>query len=327
MSDAATLLDSPATPTPPATPAPTPPAQPTPPVPPADPAAPPADPANPTPPADPAAPPADPASPDAKAGNWPDDWREQYAGQDEKLLKRLQRYASPKAALDALVSAQDKIRSGALKASLPDNPTDEQMKQWREENGIPEKPSEYDVSLPDGLVIGEQDKPLVDGFLEAAHKAHMQPAQVKQALSWYFSEQERLINEVAQRDNETRKVAEDELRQEWGAEFRQNINLVSGLLDGAPAGVKENLMNARLADGSLLGNSPQVLRYLTGLARELNPMGTVVPGAGVNSVSAIESEIAGLEKRMRDDRANYFKDEKAQARYRELITARDRFKR
>jgi hypothetical protein len=327
MSDAATLLDSPATPTPPAAPPVTPPAQPAAPVPPADPAAPHAAPANLTPPVDPATPPADPAEPDAKAGNWPDDWREQYAGQDEKLLKRLQRYASPKAALDALVSAQDKIRSGALKAVLPDNPSEEQLKQWREENGIPEKPSEYDVNLPDGLVIGEQDKPLVDGFLEAAHKAHMQPAQVKQALSWYFSEQERLINEVAQRDNEARQAAEDELRQEWGGEFRQNINLVSGLLDGAPAGVKENLMNARLADGSLLGNNPQVLRYLTGLSRELNPMGTVVPGAGVNSVSAIESEIAGLEKRMGDDRANYFKDEKAQARYRELITARDRFKR
>lgn len=327
MSDAATLLDSPATPTPPATPAPTPPAQPTPPAPPADPAAPPAAPANPTPPADPATPPADPAKPEPQAGAWPDDWREQYAGEDEKLLKRLQRYASPKAALDALVAAQDKIRSGALKAALPDNPSEEHLKQWREENGIPEKPSEYDTALPDGLVIGEQDKPLVDGFLEAAHKAHMQPAQVKQALSWYFAEQERMINEVAQRDNEARQAAEDELRQEWGGEFRQNINLVSGLLDGAPAGVKENLMNARLANGALLGNDPQVLRYLTGLARELNPMGTVVPGAGVNSVSAIESEIASLEKRMREDRANYFKDEKAQARYRELITARDRFKR
>lgn len=327
MTEAATLNDSPANPTHPAAPPATPPAQPTPPAPPTDPAAPPAYPATPTPPADPAAPPADPGNPEPKAGTWPDDWREQYAKDDEKTLKRLQRYASPQAALDAMIAAQDKIRSGVLKSALPENATPEQLKMWREENGIPESPEQYDTGLPDGQTINEHDKALVDGFLKASHDSNMSPAQVKQSLAWYFTEQQRQIDAVAERDAQAKRSAEDELRGEWGGEYRQNINLINGLLDTAPVGVRENFMGARLADGSILENNPQVLRYLTGLAREINPVATVVPGAGVNTASAIDNEIAALEGRMKNDRPAYFKDNKAQARYRELITARDRFKR
>ena len=314
MSDAATLQDSPANPNP----APTPPADPAPaPVPPTDQ----------IPPADPAPAPNDPPADPTPPGTWPEDWREQYAKDDEKTLKRLQRYASPQAALDAMIAAQDKIRSGVLKSALPENATPDQLKQWREENGIPESPDKYDVGLPDGLSINEHDKALVDGFLNSAHAANMDPKQVKQTMAWYFTEQQKQIDAVAEADAQSKRAAEDELRGEWGGEYRQNINLINGMMDTAPAGVRENFMGARLADGSILENNPQVLRYLIGLAREINPVATVVPGAGVNTASAIDNEIAALEGRMRNDRTAYFKDNKAQARYRELITARDRFKR
>lgn len=313
MTEAATLNDSPANPV--VEPTKIPIAEPTPPT---DTVVPPSDPIQPT----------DPANPtDEPKATWPDDWREQYAKDDEKTLKRLQRYASPQAALDAMIAAQDKIRSGVLKSALPENATPEQLKMWREENGIPESPEQYDTGLPDGQTINEHDKALVDGFLKASHDSNMSPAQVKQSLAWYFTEQQRQIDAMAERDAQAKRSAEDELRGEWGDEYRQNTNLINGLLDTAPVGVRENFMGARLADGSILENNPQVLRYLIGLAREINPVATVVPGAGVNTASAIDNEIAALEGRMKNDRPAYFKDNKAQARYRELITARDRFKR
>jgi len=104
------------------------------------------------------------------------------------------------------------------------------------------------------------------------------------------------------------------------------VNLISGLLDSAPAGVKDAIMGGRATDGSPMMSHPDVLRWLTGMALELNPQHTVVAGHGPNASAAIDNEITTIEKRMVDDRAGYFKDEKMQARYRDLISVRDRVK-
>src|SRR3990172_7165987 len=76
----------------------------------------------------PAAIPAPPARAHREAtppGDCPADGRQQYAGDDPKKLSRLERYASPKAALDALFAAQQRISSGELKAALSPDATPE----------------------------------------------------------------------------------------------------------------------------------------------------------------------------------------------------------
>lgn len=257
--------------------------------------------------------------------DWPDDWRERAAAGDEKAAKRFARYTSPADALKALVEAQNKISAGIKPAALPENATDEERAQWRADNGIPATPDEYDLTLPGGLAIGEADKEVIADFLKHAHGADMRPEQVKSSLAWYYETQERQAQEQAQADAAMFQATEEELRQEWGGDYRRNVNLASTLLDNAPPGVKENLLGARLADGTALGNSPGVLRWLASLSRELNPLATVVPGSGATAAAAVETEIAALEARMGGDEATrkaYFKDEKAQARYRELVSAR-----
>jgi len=66
--------------------------------------------------------------------NWGDDWRQNYAGEDDKMVKRLERYSSPKAALDALVAAQNKISSGELKTALQSDDYYEEITQWLADN-------------------------------------------------------------------------------------------------------------------------------------------------------------------------------------------------
>ncbi len=259
--------------------------------------------------------------------DWPDDWREKAAAGDEKQLARLARYASPQAALKALGEAQNRIAAGLKHTPFPADATPEQAAAWRAEAGIPATPEEYDLALPGGYVIGEEDKEPVSDFLKHAHDANMHPEQVKSALNWYYENQEKQVQLQAQADAESFRETEEALRQEWGADYRRNVNLAASMLDAAPAGVKENLIGARLADGTPLGNHPDVLRWLSGLARELNPLATVVPGSGATAAAAVENEIAAIEARMGGDKATrdaYFKDEKAQARYRELIAVRSK---
>ena len=262
----------------------------------------------------------------------PKDWaaiRTEIAGGDEKLLKRLSRYSSVKDVTDALIAAQNKIASGSLKSALPADATPEQLAEWRAENGVPAKPEEYDTTLPNGMVVGDLDKPVVDAFAKTAHELNMNAAQVKQTLAWYFAEQEKQIAELRQADLAFQNESIEELRSEWGSEYKLNVNLIDGLLSQAPEGSKELLAGARLADGTPLASNPKIQRWLASLAREINPTATVVPGSGTNAAQAIESELATLKTAMADRNSSYWKGptaEKQQARYRELLTVQEKLR-
>ncbi len=260
------------------------------------------------------------------AGVWPDNWRDRVANGDAKVLSRLARYASPDAALAALNSLQEKVARGELRSALPKDATPEQIKAHNAEHGIPESPDKYELKLKDGLVVGKDDKPFVDEFLKGLHGAGMNNAQASAAVNWYYDMQDAQSEAQATKDSETARASEDVLREEWGKEFRPNMNLMHSLLDMAPPGLKDLLLHGRLSDRPAIGSSPAALRWLVGLAREINPAGALTGASGTAGADSIETEINGIEKTMREDRAAYNKDEKMQARYRELLGARDSLK-
>lgn len=260
--------------------------------------------------------------------NWPEDWREQIYGSDPKLLARLQRYGSVKDVANALVAAQNRISSGELRSALKQNATAEEAAAWRAENGIPETPDKYDLKMSNGIVFGEEDKPFIDSFTKAAHAANFHPDQVKAALSWYHQDRETQIEQRAAIDAQQRDATRDELVAEWGVnDFKRNSNQIMSLLDTAPEGVKEVFMAARGPDESALFNNSKVLRFFDSIARQINPVATVVPGITGNIGTAIGDEIQKYEKMMGNKNSEYWKGanaEKNQARYRELVNARER---
>ena len=259
------------------------------------------------------------ATKETPASEAPNDWaakRTAYANGDAKLLARLSRYSSEKDAIDALIAAQNKISSGGLKAPLPENPTPEEVAAWRAENGIPLTPKDYGVKVPDEL-----DAARTEEFLSIAHELNMAPAQVEKLIGWQSEVNKKFMEQRAEQDEQAREQGTEELRTEWGSEYKLNVNLITGLLDGAPQGVKDQFMGGRLANGTLIANDPTTLRWLASLAREVNPTATVVPGSGVNAAQAIQSEMQNLKQMMADRNSEYWKGPKAethQARFREL---------
>jgi hypothetical protein len=268
-------------------------------------------------------------------GTWPDDWREQIAGNDEKILKRLGRYATPRDVTNALLAAQNRISSGELRSALKEGATEEEHKAWRAENGIPEKPEDYDLTLPSGVVFGDEDKPFIEDFLKsAAHPANLHPSQVKSVLAWYYADREKQIEHLAEQDLNEARATSDELHQEWGNNFRGESNLIMSLLDGAPQGIKEKVMSARYGEkDQVLFNDVGFLRWLSSLQHQIDPHATVVPGGGAAALDTIESEITKIEGMMKDKRSAYWKgkmvtregveDTELAHRYRELISAKD----
>jgi len=258
---------------------------------------------------------------------WPDDWRQKLAGDDKAYLKTLERFSDPTALAKSYREMQAK--QSQMRAPPPgEGASPEEVATWRKENGLPEAPQGYldQLSLPNGMVIGEADKPVVAQFAEQAHADNIDPKAFNGLVAKYYAMQDAQAQQRMEADTQFKMTATDDLNKEWGGEFRAHINGISNLMASAGDDVKDALFNGRTADGHIIGNDPRILRWLAGMAKEMNPMGALMPAGTSNALAAGHSRIAEIEKMMRDQSSGYWKDAKVQAEYRDLVSARDTMK-
>lgn len=259
--------------------------------------------------------------------NGNENWRTDWAGADDKLGKFLGRFHSPQAALAKIKEQHDDIRSGKYLKPLPENPTDDEVAAYRGAFGVPDAPDGYLEALPDGLVVGDDDKPFVDKFLEGMHGANAPKGAVGAALSAYYQIVEEQAAAEADQANALKGESIEVLRSEWGADYKRNMNIMHSHLDTMPDAVSDVFRNGKLADGSPIGYNAEVIKWLTGQAMEANPVATVVPGAGSNQASAIADEIATLKAKMGNTNSDYWKGPTSaaqQARYLQLVEAQQK---
>ena len=259
-------------------------------------------------------PPSDPPAP-APAP----DWRKEYAGDDEKMFKRLSRYSTQNDVIKAGLEAQDTLRT-TRSNTLPDNPTDEQMTEYRANNGIPPTAGEYDLTLSDGLVIGDDDKPMVDAYLEAMHGANSSTSQIQAGLSAFFAVREAEIAQVAEKDETDKQSALSAVKDEWGPDFHANKNALQSFLNQIPEDSRDAFANARMGDGTALLNDPGMLMFLSDLSRKTNPDAHVMPSSD-NPAGDMVNEIKTLKGWMDANDPRYWGDKEAQSRYLTLLEA------
>jgi hypothetical protein len=258
---------------------------------------------------------------------WPDDWREKIAGGDAKVLERLKRFDAPAKMWESYTQLEKKVSSGELKPVkvLAADAKPEEVAAWRKENGIPEKPDGYLEAIGKDVIPEAADKEVIGKFLGKMHEANADPKSVKAAVDWFYKNFEDVQVQQATNDAKLARETEEALRAEWGnVDFIRNRNIILGHLDTAPSGVKDALLNARLADGRALMNDPNILRYFFSSAMEANPAATVVPGAGANAGKSIVERKGEIEKLMGNKGSEYWKGPNAdrlQKEYRDLINA------
>ena len=253
----------------------------------------------------------------------PADWRVAMAGDDEKLLKFLGKYPDQKSALaDAKKKNDALLQRAGMK--LPENPTDEELAAFRKEQGIPETAEGYLEALPDGLVLGDDDKPVVTEIVAALHGANAPKALVDTMLSTYFDIVERQAAEAERVDADAKNTSDVALRDEWGGDYKRNMNVVAGYMETLPVAVRDALQSARGPDGVTIGNNADIIKWVASLAFQNNPLASVTPATGAAAINMVEDEIKSIESKM--GTPAYIKDEAMQARYRDLIEARQRQK-
>lgn len=258
-----------------------------------------------------------------------DDWRARLSGGDEKLLGYLGRLPSEKAVVERLKKHEDDLKAGKYLKPLPENATDKEIAEYRAQNGVPEKAEGYLDKLPDGLVVGDDDRPAVNTFIEAMHALHAPRPIVEAALGAYYKLAEQQQADEVDRIAEAKETSILALRDEWGADYKRNLNAVDSFLKTLPEDVAAALSGGTDADGIPLANSAPVIKWLAAQALEANPLSTVVPGAGANQASAVQDEIAKLEAMMQDRKSEYWtgpNSDKNRARLRELYEAKEKLK-
>lgn len=102
-------------------------------------------------------------------------------------------------------------------------PADDDAEGWNKlynELGRPEKAEDYKFDLPE-----EYNPALVKFYQEAAHKAGMTKKQADGFLMAYMDFENTVREEMAKQQDVKVMAAQQELKQEWGAKYDENINL------------------------------------------------------------------------------------------------------
>jgi hypothetical protein len=247
-------------------------------------------------------------------------------------VKDLEKYTDPRAVYQSLRDLQAKISKGELKApptALPENATAEQKTAWRQANGLPATAEDYlkGLQLPQGLVIGEADKPLVESFAKSMHEAGATQAEMNRAVNWFYQTQDAQAQQRADADGEFRVNSEVNLRTDWGGEFKRNMAAFGAFKEQLPSEMQALLFTARTADGRVLGDHPEFIKIGAKLGLELNPAATVISESGGGGFAGVEARISEIKGMMyKDGRPNsdYWQNEKLQGEYRDLIATQQR---
>jgi hypothetical protein len=259
----------------------------------------------------------------AAAQSWPDNWRETWAGGDERELNRLQRFTSPYAVFKSYRELESKFSNAKFRTELPADPTPEQVTEYRRENGIPEDPTKYYDGIKN-VVVGEDDRPIVNKFLERMHAVHAPTPVVDAALGAYYQiqEEQQAADLDAQKLYKTQQ--EDVLRQVWGPDFRSNVNAIRNMFSGMPEGLREGIESWVDHNGNLLMNNADFLQWVGNLSRELNPAGVTVPGGNGDQMQAIDARLSEFSNMRRTDIDAWSRNSALQAEELRLLEAKER---
>lgn len=263
---------------------------------------------------------------------WNEGWRTQMAAgstDSDKELKQLERYESPEQIWRKAREFESKLSSGGWQMKLAEDASDEDVTQWRKDNGLPAEAKDYAINMPEGREKPPEDDAFLKGFLESAHKNNYSQAQVDGALGTFYAQVDQQIQAQAESDATVAKETEDLLRKDWGGDYRANRSMAEAVLSRAPEDFRDKFMNGRTEEGQLFKTIPDAWKWLVQLEREINPAATVVPGQTGDLGKTIEAEINDLKSQMGSPNSKYNKGPESaglQQRYRDLIDARDQMK-
>ena len=209
--------------------------------------------------------------------------------EDYKEEKSLQNFSNMNDFVKSYLHSQKLV--GADKIPVPNKmATDEDWKAVYDRLGRPETPDGYKYNLPKETKLEEST---LKAFSEEAHKLGLLPKQAEGIINYYNSIAEQSEQAATVNEEAARAEAEVELRKEYGPAYDLKIAQARNLATNTFG--PDFLRNTKLADGSVLGNNPQVVRAFADLASKISEDGIVQgEAASAMTVKEIDGEIESL---------------------------------
>lgn len=159
----------------------------------------------------PATPPADaaPSTPPAA------DWRAALP-EDVRAAPSMQKFKDPAELAKSYLEAEKLIgRKGVIVPG--EGATPEEVAAYRAAIGVPEAPDAYGLAAPEGLPEGVWNEESAKVYAAKAHELGLTGAQAKGLAEWFAKSQAEAMGAA--------EPWEPKLKQEWGAQFQDNLAL------------------------------------------------------------------------------------------------------
>ena len=143
--------------------------------------------------------------------------------------------------------------------------TDEDWKEVYKKLGSPDTAEAYKYSLPEDHAVPEDT---LKSFSEQAVKLGLLPNQADGIMKYYNEVINEGVNEQNIKSEEARAASEVDLRKEFGSTYD---NKITGAKNLATATLGADFLNTTmLADGSKLGDNPQIVKAFANLSEKLS---------------------------------------------------------
>lgn len=185
---------------------------------------------------------------------------------DPKARAFFDRYSTIDDAANALLEKEQML---SKRVAMPgENATEEDMARFRKAMGVPDSVDGYDVESmkPEAYTAEEWQSEAVQSVLSpviaAAHAAGVNQSGLKSVVDAYLNVSAAAAAEQARQDAAWAEAAEEQLRSDWGSDYKANMAAAESAIAGIPG-----IADLVLKDGSQLGNNPLFIRIAADLGR------------------------------------------------------------
>jgi hypothetical protein len=230
------------------------------------------------------------------------DWRD--AIEEPGLRRVAEKFASPAEVVKSYAALQSRLGRSVVKPGADAGP--EEIAAYRRQLGVPARPEDYALKLPDDLPEALRDDPaaaaLRQDFVTAMHGAGATPEVVQQALDWYHGNLAESLAQQEKAAGESRAEAEAALRREWGGDHERNLAFAQRAARSFGDEAFVDFLERHEAEGVKLGDHPTFLRAFAAIGRA---MAEDSPLAGEGAAGGAQARIDALHALQQSDPQKY----------------------
>ena len=209
-------------------------------------------------------------------------------------------------------SADGKIQElsqGRIKVPTGKNDDPKDVAAFRKALGIPDSADKYALWTPEGMAeMTAEDKELWGEALADFHAGNMGQRQVDIAVKAFHRAQATAAKAMEARVQAAAEKAQEDLRVEYGRDYKPNIELANRWLGENAPGLRgedgKSILDKRFADGMALGEHPEFVKLVVRLAKAEADDGDILKGADGGGVDP-DKRLDELMELMNTDRKKY----------------------